>query len=156
MKEIVPRVWWKVPLYSMLSGYAAYWFMLGVIGPIAYKKLPDGTVSSNDALWMLASGAVFVAVVLIGGLLFFRRMTRRELLCSATVMFFLDVALAILSLVLPQSGVPLLRVYTREWYGFVTGLLSRLGLNNWIGAVIGWSCVYLLVLFGKKDAEERK
>lgn len=151
MKETLKKIWWKVPLYSAVAGFASYWFMLGVVGRFAYVRLPDGTVSSNDALWMIASGAVFAAALLLGGLLFFRRMTRKEIACSATVMVLINVVMAVLSSLLP-SGIAMLIVYTREWHAFVVDVLLELGVGGRLATVISWATVYLFVPFGKKGA----
>ena len=83
MKETIQRVWWKVPLYCVAAGYISWWLMVGYIGRLAIRKLPDGTITSDNQIWMLLSGMVFVIVLLVGGVLFFRKMTRKELLCSA-------------------------------------------------------------------------
>ena len=150
MKETLKKIWWKVPLYSAVAGFASYWFMLGVVGRFAYVRLPDGTVSSNDTLWMIASGAVLAVVLLLGGLLFFRRMTRKEIAYSATVMVLINVVMALLSPLV--GGVGMLSVYTREWYAFVVDVLSALGVGGRLATVISWAAVYLFVPFGKKDA----
>ena len=155
MKETTKRVWWKVPLYSAIAGFVSYWIMVGVVGRFVYVKLPDGTVSSNDTLWLMASAAVFIAALLIGGLLFFRKMTRKEILCSATVLFFIHAVLAILSSLLHLNALSLLLVYTREWYGFVVDILLKTGLPSWLIAAISWASAYQFVLFGKKDAAEK-
>lgn len=156
MKETIKNVWWKIPLYSVAAGFASYWIMLGVVGRFVYVRLPDGTVSSNDMLWMISSAVLFVAALLIGGLVFFRKMTRNELFYSATAMLILNIVMAILSSLLPHSKISLLIVYTREWYGVVVDLLLKTGLNNWIVIAISWASVYLFILFGKKDSVKSK
>ena len=150
MKETLKKIWWKVPLYSAVAGFASYWFMVGVVGRFAYVRLPDGAVSSSDTLWMIASGAVFAAALLLGGLLFFRRMTRKEIAYSATVMVLINVVMALLSPLV--GGVGMLIVYTREWHAFVVDVLLALGVGGRLATVISWAAVYLFVPFGKKGA----
>lgn len=154
MKETLSRVWWKVPLYSVVAGYLSFWVMIGPYGRLAHKKLPDGTITSDQNLWTLLSVGVFVAVVLIGGLLVFRKLTRKELLCSATVMFALNVALGILSSVMPINAVSWFFMESAEWYSVLVQLLNKAGLNPWICALFGWAAVYLFVPFGKKEKGE--
>lgn len=156
MKETLKNVWWKVPLYSAAAGFVSYWIMVGIVGRFVYVKLPDGTVSSNDTLWMICSAVVFVVVLLIGGLLLFRKMTRKEVFYSATAMVLLNLAMTILSSFLQHSGISLLIVYTREWYAFIVDLLLKTGLNGWISTAISWAAVYLFVLFGKKEEANRE
>lgn len=154
MKEMVKRVWWKVPLYCIVIGYISFWIMVGPYGRLAHKTLPDGTITSDNNLWMLLSGILFVAVLLLGGLLFFRKMTRKELLYSATVMFVLNAIMGIVSYVLPFSSITFFFVEIAEWYSVIPQLFYKLGGTSaiaWIGSVVGWASVYLFVPFGKKD-----
>ena len=156
MKEMVKRVWWKVPLYCVIAGFISWYLMLGYIGRLAIVKLPDGTITSNNNIWMLLSGILFVVVLLLGGLLFFRKMTRKELLYSATVMFVLNAIMGIVSYLLPSSSITFFFVEIAEWYSFIPQLFYKLGGTSaiaWIGSVVGWATVYLFVLFGKKDID---
>jgi len=154
MKEMVKRIWWKVPLYCVIAGFISWYLMVGYIGRLAIVKLPDGTITSNNNIWMLLSGILFVVVLLLGGLLFFRKMTRKELLYSATVMFVLNAIMGIVSYLLPSSSITFFFVEIAEWYSFIPQLFYKLGGTSaiaWVGSVVGWASVYLFVPFGKKD-----
>lgn len=151
MKGIVKRVWWKIPLYSVIAGFVSWWLMVSYIGRLAIVKLPDGTITSNQTVWSLLSGGVFIIVLLIGGLIFFRKMTKKELLCSATVMFIFHIIMTSFSFLFPLSSITMFFLEIREWYSIVTWLIAMAGLNNWLGVVISGACVYLFVLFGKKN-----
>lgn len=151
MKGIVKRVWWKIPLYSVIAGFVSWWLMVSYIGRLAIVKLPDGAITSNQTVWSLLSGGVFIIVLLIGGLIFFRKMTKKELLCSATVMFIFHIIMTSFSFLFPLSSITMFFLEIREWYSIVTWLIAMAGLNNWLGVVISGACVYLFVLFGKKN-----
>lgn len=151
MKGIVKLVWWKIPLYSVIAGFVSWWLMVSYIGRLAIVKLPDGTITSNQTVWSLLSGGVFIIVLLIGGLIFFRKMTKKELLCSATVMFIFHIIMTSFSFLFPLSSITMFFLEIREWYSIVTWLIAMAGLNNWLGVVISGACVYLFVLFGKKN-----
>lgn len=151
MKGIVKLVWWKIPLYSVIAGFVSWWLMVSYIGRLAIVKLPDGTITSNQTVWSLLSGGVFILVLLIGGLIFFRKMTKKELLCSATVMFIFHIIMTSFSFLFPLSSITMFFLEIREWYSIVTWLIAMAGLNNWLGVVISGACVYLFVLFGKKN-----
>ena len=151
MKGVVKRVWWKIPLYSVIAGFVSWWLMVSYIGRLAIVKLPDGTITSNQTVWSLLSGGVFILVLLIGGLIFFRKMTKKELLCSATVMFIFHIIMTSFSFLFPLSSITMFFLEIREWYSIVTWLIAMAGLNNWLGVVISGACVYLFVLFGKKN-----
>lgn len=151
MKGIVKLVWWKIPLYSVITGFVSWWLMVSYIGRLAIVKLPDGAITSNQTVWSLLSGGVFIIVLLIGGLIFFRKMTKKELLCSATVMFIFHIIMTSFSFLFPLSSITMFFLEIREWYSIVTWLIAMAGLNNWLGVVISGACVYLFVLFGKKN-----
>lgn len=63
MKGIVKLVWWKIPLYSVIVGFVSWWLMVSYIGRLAIVKLPDGTITSNQTVWSLLSGGVFIIVL---------------------------------------------------------------------------------------------
>lgn len=63
MKGIVKLVWWKIPLYSVITGFVSWWLMVSYIGRLAIVKLPDGTITSNQTVWSLLSGGVFIIVL---------------------------------------------------------------------------------------------
>ena len=143
------KVWWKVPLYCAAAGWISFQLMVHLLGKLAIVTLPDGTITSNNTIWMVLSGCVFVAVVLVGGFAFFRKMTRREIFLSATIMVALNAFMGILSQINVQAY-PMFWLYVTEWSSFVSQLLFRLGLNEWISAIIVWAMPYVFIPFGRK------
>ena len=141
--------WWKVPAYCILAGWVCFQLMVRVLGRFALVTLPDGTITSDNTRWMLLSGLVFVAAVVVGGLVFFRRMTRRELLCSASVMVALN-AVGGLIAYKTSSTFSFFWMEIGEWSSFVSQLLFRMNVNEWVSAAITWAVPLLFVLFGKK------
>ncbi len=141
--------WWKVPLYCMVSGWVCYWLEILWLGKWAIVVLPDGTITSNNTRWMIMSAAVFVVVVSVGGLVFFRRMTRREIAASATVLAAVNVTLGLLSMN-SYGALAIFFVESIEWSSIVAQLIGR--IDPWAGAVISWvASPYIFVLFGKKE-----
>jgi len=145
----VKKIWWKVPLYCAAAGWVSFQLMVRLIGRLAIVTLPDGTVTSDNTIWMLLSGCVFVAVVLLGGFLVFRKMTRREIFLSASILVILNAIMGIISQI-NFSAYPMFWIYVSEWSSFLSQLLFRLNLNEWISAIIVWSAPWLFVPFGKK------
>jgi len=144
------KVWWKVPLYCAAAGWVSFQLLVRVLGKLAIVTLPDGTITSNNTVWMLLSGCVFAAAVLLGGFGFLRKMTRREIFLSATVMVILNAIMGILSQI-NASAYPMLWIYVSEWSSFVSQLLFRLKINEWISAVLVWAAPYIFVPFGRKN-----
>ena len=95
--------WWKVPLYCMAAGWICFQLEIRWLGQWAIVTLPDGTITSDTTRWMILSAGLFLAVVLIGGLLFFRKMTRKEILFSASVLAILNVVLGLLANLIQHS-----------------------------------------------------
>jgi len=115
-------------------------------------RLPDGTVATNDILWTVMSAVIFLAVLAIGGFLFFRKMSRRELFCSASVMVIFNIVGNLIAVFFQRTITSFTIFYSEisTWKGFIDQLLYDMGLNQWISLVITAAVPYLFVLFGKK------
>lgn len=100
-------------------------------------------------------GIFFAVALVIGGLLFFRRMKKREVFCSASVMVIFNVVGGLIAYFFQRTslGSSFAVFYSEinEWSGFVSQLVHNIGLNQWIGAIIVWAVPYLFVLFAKKS-----
>lgn len=105
MRQALKDSWWKVPLYCAAAGWISYQIKIR-LGPfLAMTRLSDGdsvTVALDQTRWMLLSAVLFLAVLLAGGLGFFRRMTRQELFASSTVLVVWNVASSLLNLPVRQ------------------------------------------------------
>lgn len=146
------KVWWKVPLYCMVASWICFQLEVHLLGRWAITTLPDGTITPNNTRWMIISGALFVLVVLIGGLVFFRKMTRKEIFYSASVLAIINVVMGLLTYAI-QGMFALYWVMVIEWSSIVQQLLS--GVNIWLAAAISWVVPpYLFVLFGKKEIKQ--
>ena len=143
------KVWWRVPLYCAVAGWISFQLMVRVLGRLALVTLPDGTITSNNTIWMILSGVVFLTVVLVGGLVFFRKLTRREIFLSGAVMVVANTVVGIISQV-DSRAYPMLWLYVSEWSSFLSQLLYRLNINEWISALVVWAAPWLFIPFGKK------
>lgn len=146
--------WWKVPLYCMAASWICFQLEIRWLGQWAIVTLPDGTITSDTTRWMILSAGLFLAVVLIGGLLFFRKMTRKEILFSASVLAILNVVLGLLANLI-QHSLPYLTMLwaeMNEWSSVFTQILLQLGVNSWVSAFLVWILPpYIFLLFGKKE-----
>ncbi len=141
---------WKLPAYCLLSGLVCHLLLVYVLGRIAIVTLPDGTITADNDRWMLLSGILFVIVLAVGWVLF-RKLPRRELLVSASILVGLNVLFGILSEV--TNGSFGFFWYTlSEWDSVVSQLLNAAGVNMWVSAIITWLLPpYIFVLFGRKS-----
>ena len=143
------RSWWKVPVYCLVFGWLSFYFLFRFGFGFASQRLPSGTVVMDQARWLLLKGAVFAVVVALGGFVVFRKMTRRELLLSASVMVALNVVCSLIANRV-QGMFSYYWISMGGWYDFVSDLLLKLRVNEWVSAVIQWLLPYLFVLFGKR------
>lgn len=156
MKETLKKSWWKVPLYCIVAGLISYWLEVYIGSRFIFTKLPDGTVTNNDTLWTAMSAIIFLVTLAVGGFLFFRKMSKQEIFCSASVMIIFNVIAGLIAYFF-QRSIPSFTMFFAKictWHGFIDQLLYDIGLNMWIGAIIGWAVPYLFVLFGKKYKQE--
>ena len=136
----------------MVASWLCFQLEIRLIARFAVVTDPDGMPAVNGAFTMTLYGVLFILVVAVGGLLFFRKMTRRELLCSASVMVALNVVLGIISYKLPGT-IDFIWVELTEWDAVVTQLLVKAGLGTWLSTAVKWLLPpYVFVLFGKKNA----
>ena len=146
------RSWWKVPLYCTLACWICFQLEVRLGARFLVSVSPDGTASMNETGWILLSVLLFLAVVCIGGLLFFRRMTRREVLYSATVLAALNVVFGLLAYKI--QGI--FSIYVSEftsWDSIFSDLLYRVTQNPWVTAIVNWILPpYIFVLSGQKEA----
>ena len=146
---------WKVPLYCVAASWICYQLEILVLGRWAIITLPDGTITSDSTRWMIMSALLFLAIVCIGGFLFFRKMTRKEIFRSASVLVALNIALGIFTYITQRTltSFSMLWMELTEWDSIFSQILLKLGLNEWVSAVITWVLPpYVFLLFGKKEA----
>lgn len=142
------KSWWKVPLYCLAAGWICFELEVRLLGRFAIVTLPDGSITSDNTRWIIMCGILFVITIAVGGLFFFRRMSRQELFVSASVMVALN---AVCSLIAYKTNGTFSFYWAEltEWSSFVPQLLYRLQINEWISAILTWALPYLFLLFGK-------
>lgn len=148
------KSWWKVPLYCMAASWICFQLEVRLLGRWAIVTLPDGSMSSDPTRRMILSAVLFLAVVCIGGFLFFRKMTRKEIFYSASVLVALNVLLGIFTYATQYTFTAFTVFWAEltEWDSICSRILFQLGLNEWLSAVITWVLPpYIYLLFGKKE-----
>ncbi|MDD3164395.1 MAG: hypothetical protein PHS97_00895 [Oscillospiraceae bacterium] len=139
--------WWKIPAYCLVAGFVCFWLMVRVLGRFAMVTLPDGVITINSAISIVLSLIEFVAAVLIGGVWFCRKMTRRALLASATIAAAMYVLLGVVSQA-TNGTISMWYCVASEWCSAVGQLTN--GLGPWPSAILQWLSPYVFVLFGRK------
>ena len=155
MKE-EKRAWWRIPVFCVLAGQVCFRLELALGSRFAIIRLSDGSVSVNNERWLLISAALFAATVLAGGLLFFRKRTRGELLFSAGVMFVLCAVWGLAAQLTQIGWLSIGYSESMAWCDVISQLLYRWYVNQWASAIVFWAAPFLFVPFGRraKAAEE--
>jgi len=156
MKETLKKSWWKVPVYCIVVSWITFWLKLRVASRFVILKLPDGTASIDETRLLIISGIMFFAALASGGVIFFRRMKKQEIFCSASVLVLFNFVAGLIVHFFQQTsfGDSFSFFYSaiNEWSEFVLlQLIHAIGLNPWIGVIVVWVAPYLFVLFGKKS-----
>lgn len=149
------RSWWKVPLYCMAASWVCFQLEIYLLVKWAIVTLPDGSIESDHTRSLIISAILFLAVVCVGGFLFFRKMTRKEIFFSASILVVLNVVLGLLTYLTQRSFMSfnMLWIELSEWDRVLSQVLFQLGLNEWLSAAIVWIFPpYIFLLFGKRSA----
>ena len=145
------KSWWKVPLYCMVASWICFQLEIRFLGRWAIVTLPDGSISSDNTRWMLMSAGLFLAVVCIGGFFLFRKMTRKDIFCSASVLVVFNIVAGLIAYRIQGMASMYFAEFT-DWGSFLSNLLFPITQNAWIPTVIGWILLpYIFLLFGKKE-----
>lgn len=149
---------WKVPVYCM----AASWFTFNVTAYIGGHFFTvttveaDGILLSTDPVRVaIFNGALFLAVLLMGGLWAFRAMTRREIAASAAVACAVYLLIVLAQLWLP--GFPLalsiMLAYIQNWPATASSFLIKLTGTPPVSVILSSFAPLLFIPFGKKESK---
>ena len=147
---------WKVPLFCVIAGVIAFNAIVYLLGQFMIVTLPDGTVTSDNSRLLIISGAIFIVTLIVGGMVFFRNMTRKEIFFSASIIVAISLILVLTQWAFNLTTGPgaVFFMYASqifEWSSIVPQLLYRVGGNPWIGAFVASLTPYLFIPFGKKE-----
>ncbi|MBW9154619.1 hypothetical protein [Clostridium estertheticum] len=154
--KISNKILWKAPLFCILAGVIAFNAVVYLIGRFMVVTLPDGTITSDSTRELIVYGAIFIVTVIVGGIVFFRKMTRKEIFFSASIVVAIGLLMNVLQWAfnLTTGTVAVFFIYASrifDWSSIVPLLLYRVNVNLWLGAFIGSLTPYLFILFGKKE-----
>lgn len=150
------KVLWKVPVYSIIVGLVLFRLNVYVLGRFMLVTLPDGSITVNETASLLLYGLMLVGTVLLGGLVFLRNMTKKEIFLSASILVVLRILAILLQWGLDATTGPLAILFlywaeAHEWSVFISSILFRVIDNLWVCALIECFAPYLFLPFGKKE-----
>ena len=119
------KTWWRVPVYCLAASWICFQLEVRLLLHLAIVTLPDGSISSDNTRSLIVFGTLFLAVLLIGGLVFFKKIGRRELLVSALIMVLMNISLSLIAHMV-QGMFALYWAEFSEWSIFIPQLFYRL------------------------------
>ena len=144
------KTWWRVPVYCLAASWICFHLEVHWLLRFAIVTLPDGSISSDSTRSLIVFAFVFVAVLLIGGLVFFRKISKRELLVSALVMVALKAVVTLIAYKVQGMFAIYWSEFT-EWSIFIPQLFYRLGadITNPLPEFLRTLAPLLFVAFGR-------
>lgn len=155
--RIRPNTLWRVPVFCAAAGAAVFYLTvyLGRFFVIVETTGADGAavVSADPLRSAIWNGALFVLVLLAGGLWAFRSMTRREIAAGAAIFAAADAAVCLLQILAPQLLLPLSFPVTllQSWTAIATSALFRLTGHLEVSAFLACLAPFLFVPFGRRS-----
>ncbi len=153
--KIRKKILWKVPLFCIAAGMAAFNVVVFLIGQFTIVTLPDGTITSDGTRVLIVYGVIFIVTLIVGGMVF-RNMTRKEIFFSASIIVAIGLIIDLIQWAFNLTTGPgaVFFIYASqifEWSSIVSQLLYRVSENIWFGAFFGSLTPYLFIPFGKKE-----
>ena len=91
------KSWWKIPLYCIVASWICFQLEVRFLVRWTIVTLPDGSISTDSTRRLILNIVLFIIVVAIGGFFFFRKMTHKELFCSASVLVVLNIVFGLIA-----------------------------------------------------------
>lgn len=148
---------WKVPVFCIVAGILCWYIYIYLVAWVGVQTLPDGSIGANPVVTWLADAVLFAATLLTGWRIF-RKLSKKELFWSATILVVPLLILVVIQLVIGTASalVNQLSLYHAQivtWGQFITQLLFLLTKNSACCAIVTVFLPYIFILFGHKQAE---
>lgn len=148
---------WKVPVYCAISSWVSFYLTVYIGGFFFTVQTlgADGVtqVSADPIRSAIFNGVLFLLVLLVGGLLAFRSMTKAEIAVSAGITSGIYLLIVLAQLYMP--GFPLslsiTLAYIQNWTGILSSFLLKLTNNLTLSVIFSSFAPLLFIPFGKKS-----
>ena len=144
---------WKIPLFCVIASNLDFYISIRIL-MWAVVRLPDGTITIDSTKSLIVNGVIFVANLLVGWFVLFRKMTRKEVFYSASSVAIYRAIISIVQWVFNTTG-PAAVWLMRMWrpfvmFIFIPEILMMFPINPWMSTFLQILSVYLFVLFGRR------
>lgn len=155
--KIHVQLLWKVPVYCIIASWLCFFLTAYIGGPFFTVKRVgvDGItqVSLDPIRSIIFDGALFLIVLLVGGLWVFRSMSKAEVATSAGIASGVYLLIVLAELFIPDFpislSVPL--AYIQNWPGMFASLLIKLTDNLTLSIILSSFAPLLFIPFGRKS-----
>lgn len=146
---------WKVPLFCAAASWLSFYLTvyLGRFFFVVKTVGEDGVteVYADPVRSALFNGAVFVLILLIGGLWAFRSMSRAELVASAGIAATLYLLICVFQLAVSGTpGLGLWLSYIQNWTAILNSFLFSITGSLKLSALLSSFAPLLFIPFGRK------
>ncbi len=153
--KIRPHTLWRVPVYCLLSGVVTF-LLTAYFGGLFFgvqTSGPDGAIllSIDPVRSALFNGVLFLTVLMIGGFVILRSMTKAEIALSAAIAIGFYLSITLLQILLPNFplSVSVALAYVQNWSGILSSFLVRLTGQLYLSAILACFAPALFIPFGK-------
>lgn len=147
---------WKVPIFCMVASLISFYLTV-YIGGFFFTVKTLGTdgitqVSADPIRSAIFNGVLFLLVLLVGGLLTFRSMTKAEIAVSAGIASGIYLLIVLAQLYIPNFPLSLsiTLAYIQNWTGTLSSFLLNLTDNLTLSVILSSFAPLLFIPFGKK------
>lgn len=150
------KILWTVPVYCVVSSWISFYITVYLGGFFFIVKTvgaDEGTqISADPVRLMIFDGALFLAVLLFGGLWVLRSMTKKEIAVSAGITSAIYLMIILAQLYIPSFPLSLSinLGYIQNWTGTINSWLFRITDNLTFSAILSCFTPMLFALFGRK------
>ena len=150
------RTLWKVPVYCVVASWISFYLTVYLGGFFFTVKTvgADGVtqVSADLIRSAIFNMALFLIVLLIGGLWAFRSMSKAEIAVSSAIASGIFLLIVLAQLYIPSFPISLsIRLaYIQNWTGTVSSFLLKLTDNLTVSVILSSFSPMLFILFGRK------
>lgn len=150
------RTLWKVPVYCAVSSWISFYITVYLGGLFFIVKTVGADevtqISAAPVRLMIFDGALFLIVLLVGGLWVLRSMTKKEIAVSAGITSAIYLLIVLAQLYIPSFPLSLsINVgYIQNWTGTINSWLFHITDNLTFSAILSCFTPMLFALFGKR------
>ena len=150
------RTLWKVPVYCAVSSWISFYITVYLGGLFFIVKTVGADevtqISADPVRLMIFDGALFLIVLLVGGLWVLRSMTKKEIAVSAGITSAIYLLIVLAQLYIPSFPLSLsINVgYIQNWTGTINSWLFHITDNLTFSAILSCFTPMLFVFFGKR------